>query len=187
MSQLNATTFCAFVLTAVVLYLLSFYAFIPPWAVFIAWACFFHMDGGVNRNQAYIATILHLALGAFSAWVSAIAVLNNPFSSALGEQLWAPVFIGVVIAVLSRMGTITRFCVTPAVIYGYASVFAFASTTDFFSHEQLLSVSFNNALLAVVFSFVLGASAGYLNAMLVGFFCKLRWVKPSGLGAVRSD
>jgi hypothetical protein len=187
MSQLNATTFCAFALTAVVLYLLSFFTFIPPWAVFIAWACFFHMDGGINRNQAYMATILHLAVGAFSAWLSAIAALNNPLSSALGEQLWAPVFIGVVIAVLSRMGTITRFCVTPVIIYGYASVFAFASTTGFFSHEQLLSVSFNNALLAVVLSFILGASAGYLNATLVGLLIGLRWTRSSRLGAVESD
>ncbi|MDP2247327.1 MAG: DUF1097 domain-containing protein [Nitrosomonadales bacterium] len=184
MNQLNATTFCAFALTAVVLYLLSFFTFIPPWAVFIAWACFFHMDGGLNRNQAYIATLLHLILGAFSAWISALAVLNNPFGSGLGEQLWAPVFIGIVIALLSRMGTMTRFCVTPAVIYGYASVFAFASTTGFFSQEPLLSMSFNNALLAVVFSFVLGASAGYLNAMLVGVLIRMHWI--SAIKTVRS-
>jgi hypothetical protein len=187
MSQLNATTFCAFVLTVLVIYLLGFFSFIPPWAVFIAWACFFHMDGGINRNQAYLATILHLALGAFGAWISAIAILNNPFSSVAGEQLWGPVFIGAVIAVLIRMGTITRFSVSSAIIYGYACVFAFASTTGFFTLEQLLSVSFNNALLVVVFSFLLGTSAGYLNAVLVGFLCNPRWVKPSALDAVKSN
>lgn len=175
MSQLNATTFCAFALTVIALYLLSFFPFIPPWAVFIAWACFFHMDGGANRQQAYFANILHIALGAFGGWVSAIVVLNNPFETGLAAQLWAPVFIGLVIAVLSRMGTMTRFCVTPAVIYGYASVFAFASTTGFFSLAKLLSLSFSNALIAIVFSVVIGTSAAYFNAWLVGFLSTRDW------------
>lgn len=175
MSQLNATTFCAFALTAVVVYLLGFFPFIPAWAVFIAWACFFHMDGGANRQQAYFANILHIALGAFGAWISAIVILNNPFETAFAAQLWGPVLIGIVIALLSRMGTMTRFCVTPAVIYGYASVFAFASTTGFFSLEKLLSLSFSNALIAVTFSVVLGTSAGYFNAWLVSYLSGREW------------
>lgn len=179
MTQLNATTFSAFAMTTIVLYILGFFTFIPPWAVFITWACFFHMDGGVNRNQAFIATILHMALGAFGAWISAIAILNNPFDSALGQQLWGPVFIGAIIAILARMGTISRFSVTPAIIYGYASVFAFASAAGFFTLEQLLSVSFNNALLAILFSIACGALAGYLNATLVGVLSGLKWTKPS--------
>lgn len=179
MTQLNAATFSAFALTTIVLYVLGFFTFIPPWAVFITWACFFHMNGGVNRKKAFVATITHMALGAFAAWISAIALLNNPFESALGQQLWGPVFIGVVIAILARMGTISRFSVTPAIIYGYASVFAFASTAGMFSPEHLLSVSFNNALFAILFSIVVGASAGYLNAALVGVLTGLKWTKAS--------
>lgn len=175
MSQLNATTLCAFVLTAVILYLLSFFTFIPAWAVFIAWACFFHMDGGVNRNQAYIATIIHLTIGAFAGWISAIVILNNPFNSELGQALWAPVFIGAVIAGLVRLGSVTRFSVTSAIIYGYASIFAFASTAGLFSQDQLLSMSFSNALLGVGLSFILGVSVGYLNAMLVTVLINFTW------------
>jgi len=167
MTQLNAATFSAFALTTIVLYILGFFTFIPPWAVFITWACFFHMNGGLNRNQAYMATIRHIALGATGAWISAIVLLNNPFDSTLGQQLWGPVFIGAIIAIFARMSTISLFSVTPAIIYGYASVFAFVSTTGLFASEHLLSLSFNNALLAILFSTVVGASAGYVNAALV--------------------
>lgn len=180
MSPLNATTFCAFALTTIALYILGFFPFIPAWAVFIPWACFFHMDGGVNPKQAFFANILHLSLGVFAAWLSAIALIFNPFDTAVGAQLWGPVLIGVMIAVLSRMGTLTSFCVTPAVIYGYAGTFAFLTTPGMFSIDHLLSLSFNNALITMLFSIVLGTGAAYLNAMLVGILCSLNWKRPAG-------
>lgn len=187
MTQLNATTFSSFAMTTIVLYLLGFFTFIPPWAVFITWACFFHMNGGVNRNQAFIDAIRHIALGATAAWVSAIVVLNNPFDGIVGQQLWGPVFIGAVIALLTRMGTTTLFSVTPAIIYGYASVFAFASTTGLFAQEHLLSVTFNNALLAILLSTVVGASAGYVNAALVAALVQKESTKASKMESVVSD
>src|SRR5690606_13456488 len=79
MSTANITAFCAFIMTVLAFYLLGFYTFIPPCAVFIAWACFFHMGGGTDRKQALVATISHMSLGAFSAWLSALALLHNPF------------------------------------------------------------------------------------------------------------
>lgn len=187
MTQLNAATFSAFLLTSIVLYVLGFFTFIPPWAVFITWACFFHMNGGTNRNQAFIATIRHMALGATAAWVSAIVLLYNPFDSTLGQQLWGPVFIGAVIAILARMSTIALFSVTPAIIYGYASVFAFASTAGLFSSEHLLSVSFNNALLAIIISTVVGAMAGYINAVLVATLVGRESAETSKLESVVSE
>jgi hypothetical protein len=177
MNKLNVMTFCAFAMTAVALYLLNDYPFLPPWAIFITWACFFHMDGGVNRNQAFIATITHLGLGALAAWLSAIALLNNPFTNELGTEMWGPVLIGVVIAALSRMGTMPRFCVTPAIIYGYASVFAFASMPGNFSLDILLSLSFGNAVITIVFCHFLGASAGYLNVLLIEWLSGISWLR----------
>lgn len=187
MTQLNAATFSAFALTTIVLYLLGFFTFIPPWAVFIAWACFFHMNGGANRNHAFIAVIRHMALGATAAWISAIFLLNNPADSALGQQLGGAVFIGAIIAILARMSTIALFSVTPAIIYGYASVFAFASTTGLFSPEHLLSVSFNNALLAILFSTLVGVSAGYINAALVAALVREKSTETSKMESAVSD
>jgi uncharacterized protein DUF1097 len=167
MNQVNIAAFSAFSLTVIAVYMLGFYPFIPPWAIFIAWACFFHMDGGINRKQAYFSTITHIGLGAFAAWLSILAILNNPFDGALANQLWAPILIGAVIAVLSKMGVMARFCVTPAIIYGYASIFAYTSSPGRFSLETLLSLSFQNALVAILISIILGTSAGYANSMVV--------------------
>ncbi len=173
MTQLSIATLAAFALTVIAVYFLGFYPFLPPWAVFITWACFFHMEGGVNRNQAFISTLSHMGLGALGAWLSALALLNNPFSSALASQLWGPLLIGAAIAVLFRMSTFARFCVTPAVIYGYASIFAFLNTPGLFNEDMLLSMSFSNALVAVGFCMVLGVCAGYVNAMLVHVLSKV--------------
>ncbi|MCB2428064.1 DUF1097 domain-containing protein [Methylophaga pinxianii] len=187
MTQLNAVTLSAFVLTTIVLYVLGFFTFIPPWAVFIAWACFFHMNGGINRNQAFMATIRHMALGATAAWISAIFLLNNPAESTLGQQLGGAIFIGAIIAILARMSTITLFNVTPAIIYGYASFFAFASTTGLFALEHLLSVSFNNALIAILFSSLIGVTAGYFNAIMVAVLVKQESTNSSKMESVVNE
>jgi hypothetical protein len=50
-----------------------------------------------------------------------------------------------------------------------------------------LSVSFNNALFAVLFSIVVGASAGYVNAALVGALSGLKWTKASRMKSVISE
>lgn len=167
MNQVNIAAFSAFFLTVVAVYILGFYPFIPTWAVFIAWACFFHLDGGVNRQQAYFATITHIGLGVISAWLSILAILNNPFTGELASQIWPPILIGAVIAALSKLGVMPRFSVTPAIIYGYASVFAFVSVPGRFSLDTVLSLSFQNVLVAMLVSVVLGATAGYMNAVAV--------------------
>jgi hypothetical protein len=167
LNQINIVAFSAFSLTVIAVYILGFYPFIPTWAVFIAWACFFHLDGGVNRQPAYFSTITHIGLGIISAWLSILAILNNPFTGELASQLWAPILIGAVIAMLSKMSVMTRFCVTPAIIYGYASVFAFVSAPGRFDLDTVLSLSFQNVLVAMLISVVLGATAGYVNAVVV--------------------
>jgi hypothetical protein len=169
MSPLNASAVTGAVLTVIALYILGFFPFIPAWAMFLTWACFFHMGGGIDRRQAYTATLLHIGLGIVAAWLSALAVLHNPFDSGLLQNLWAPVLIGLAIGLLLRMGAIPRIAVTPAVIYGYAGTFAFLGTTGTFGLDPLLSAGFENALIAMGFSIFLGASGGYLNAMLAGW------------------
>ena len=175
MKPINAITFSGFILTAIAIYLLSYLPFIPAWAIFITWACFFHMDGGVNKDQAFISTIRHVLLGAFASWISALAVLNNPFSGIVADQLWAPVLIASAIALLMRLSTLVQFSVTPAIIYGYASIWAFLSVPELFSQEILLSLSFKNALVAIFFSVVLGACLGYLNAVMINALCNLKY------------
>lgn len=173
MKPINAITFSGFTLTAVAVYLLGYFPFIPAWPIFITWACFFHMDGGVNKNQAFFSTIRHIGLGAFTAWLSALIVMNNPLLGDLVNQLWAPILIAAMIALLTRLSVFTSLSVTPAMIYGYASIWAFLSVPGLFSQEILLSLSFQNALVAIGFCIVLGACAGYLNAIMVAKLCNI--------------
>lgn len=174
MNKLNAATLVAVVMTALVLYVLAWTPFIPIWAVFISWACFFHMNGGEYRKQAWIAALLHIGVGIVSAWLSALLVLNNPFSHGPIAAWWAPVVIGLVIGALFRLGVLARFSITPAIIYGYAGTFAFLSVPGRFSQEMLLSLSFQNALIGTGAGLLLGISAGYLNSVVVEWLCVMR-------------
>jgi hypothetical protein len=177
MKPINAVTLSGFILTAVAVYLLGYFPFIPAWPIFITWACFFHMDGGINKNQAFYSTITHIGLGALASWVSALLVINNPFSSELASQLWAPILIAAVIAILMRLSVFTQLSVTPAMIYGYASIWAFLSVPGLFNQNILLSLSFQNAIVAIGFCIVLGTCAGYINASMVAWLCSIRIAK----------
>lgn len=172
MQPKNAIVLCACILTIIALFVLSYFSQIPVWSVFIAWACFFHIGGGENRNQAFGHILQHMVLGAVAAWLSAIALLHNPFESGLAQQLWTPVLIGIVIALLFLLARLPRFAIAPVIIYGYASVFAMASTAGLFSLENLLSFSLGNAMLAVVVATLIGACAAYINSMLVDALSK---------------
>lgn len=172
MKPINAFTLAAFILTAFVLYLLGHFPFLPAWPVFIAWACFFHIGGGENRQQAFFATISHIGLGAFASWISALLIINNPFSGQLANQLWPPILIAAIIAGLIRISMITKLNVTSAIIYGYASIWAFLSVPGLLNVDSLLSMTFQNALISIVFCTILGALAGYLNAIMINWLCK---------------
>ena len=118
------------------------------------------MEGGINKNQSFFATILHIGLGAFASWISELLVINSPFSGELANQLWAPLLIAAVIAALMRICSITQFSVTPAIIYGYAFIWQFISTLGLLNQQVLLSMSFQNAIVSIIFCVVLGACLG---------------------------
>ena len=86
----------------------------------------------------------------------------------------APVLIATVIALLSRLSVYNKFSVTPAMIYGYASIWAFLSVPGLFDQKILLSLSFQNAIVAISFCIVLGACIGYINATMVNSLCGLK-------------
>ncbi len=174
MKPINAVALSGFTLTAIGLYLLSHFPFIPAWAVFITWACFFHLDGGIDKNKAFFSTIRHIGLGALASWFSALLVLNNPLVSEWANPLWAPLLIAAVIAALMRLGAITQFSATPAIVYGYASIWAFLSVPGLFNQQTLLSLSFQNAIVTMLFCVLLGACAAYINAIMVSWLCNIK-------------
>lgn len=166
MNPFTAAALSGGLLTVIALYALGFTPQLPPWAVFIAWACFFHLGGGAGRANAYRITLTHLGAGIVAAWLSALAVLQNPFAAGVAQSLWAPVLIGIVIAGLLRLGAVARFSATPAIIYGYAATFAFLNAPGAFAMEKLTAISLENALIAMTVSMGLGVLAGLVNAWL---------------------
>ena len=173
MNKLDIATAVAVTMTILAVYALASIPFVPAWSVFLSWACFFHLDGGENRNQAYLATLQHIGTGIIAAWLSALLVLNNPFKNELTSEWWAPVVIGLIIGALSRLSVFTRFSITPAIIYGYAGTFAFLSLPGTFNNEALLSFTFDNVLISLGLGLVCGTSAGYVNAVVVGWLSSL--------------
>lgn len=167
MSKINAATFCAGLLTILVLLAMGHFPLVPLWALFIAWACFFHMGGGEAPKATFITAGVHIGVGAISAWLSALLLFANPFSGAIADQLWPALVIGGAIALLVRMSLVSWLMATPAIIYGYASVWAYLSLPGRFDLTVLQSLSFDNAVIAIVVTAFLGICMGYVNARLV--------------------
>lgn len=167
MSRINAACLSAALLTALVLFLLRDYPAMPLWAMFITWACFFHLGGDQSPGTSFRVTLTHLLVGIVSAWASAMLLFANPWAGGLLSQLWGPVIIGLVIGVLVRLSVVGLFAVTPAIIYGYASVWAFLSTSEHFSMATLQSLSLQNVVIALPVCVLMGVCMGYVNVRMV--------------------
>ncbi len=132
------------------------------WAAFIAWGCFFHCGGDTNALKN---TIVGNLFGCFMAWLSAVIILAIPGANALGLPLWAGIVVGVLVFVLCMAANIKAFSVIPATVYGFAASFAFLlQTKDMLSLSNLTSVSFNNSLVVVALSMIIGALFGFASA-----------------------
>ena len=65
---------------------------------------------------------------------------------------------------------------TPAIIYGYAAIWAFLSVPGRFDVTVLGSWGMENALIAVLVAILLGTGLGYANACLVNWLTRERGV-----------
>ena len=176
MSKINAATFSASVLTLLTLLAMSRFPAVPLWAMFLAWACFFHLGGGDQSGAAVLKVNAHMGLGAFASWLSALLLLANPFAGPWAELLWGPVVIAAAIGLLMRTSLIAWLAATPAIIYGYAAIWAFLGIPGRFDAAVLRSWSMENALLAVLVAVLLGTCLGYANACLVNWLTRERGV-----------
>lgn len=172
MTRLNAACCCAALLTTIVLLLTQGYPALPAWMLFITWACFFHLGGGEHPAAAFRTVVTHIGFGVLTAWLTALLLLASPWNEGLLHALWGPVVIGLVIGALVRLGVVGYFAVTPAIIYGYASVWAFLSTGGHFSLQALQSLSMQNVIIALPPCILIGASMGVLNARLVDWLSR---------------
>lgn len=128
------------------------------WATFIAWACFYHCGG---KEAGLRNTVLCNIAGAVLAWIALLIVTRTGLADSIGLALWAGIVVGATVAVLVLLANVPMFATIPAMVYGYASVAAYALLTGKFA--ELTAASFENALVTVVVSMVAGAVLGYIS------------------------
>jgi hypothetical protein len=136
------------------------------WAVFIAWACFFATGGDGSALQN---TIVCSILGAILAWIALLIILGIPLAGALTLPIWAGIVIGVTVLIMCLLAQIGMFSTLPASVLGYASVASYAlQTPDALSMSALTSIGFNNALIVIGVSLIIGAILGMISGKIGG-------------------
>lgn len=140
--------------------------FIIIWTVFVGWATFFAVGGD---NAALKKAIIHNVFGVICAWVAALIILGIPLGDTIGLSIWAAIVVGVTVLAMCLAAHIKALSTIPASVFGYASTFAYLlQTPDALSTAALTGVNFNNALLVIAVSLIVGAIFGLLSGKLGG-------------------
>jgi len=143
--------------------------FVLVWAGFVAWGCFFHTGGD---DKALTKTIAGNIYGIVIAWIALLIIVNVPVAS-LGT-VWPAIVVGVTVFLLVIVASIEPLSVVPANVYGYASTVAYSlhQATDAEAGTgplaNLASGSFQNPLVLLIVSMVIGALFGFISAKLAG-------------------
>jgi ABC-type Co2+ transport system permease subunit len=134
------------------------------WAATIAWAAYFALGGD---DAALKNTIICGIFGVFMAWLAAIAITNTGMTDALGLPIWASIVVTATVLVMCLAAYIPTFATIPASVLGYSAAFAYLlQTPDKLSKDVLYSISFDNPLILISVSFIVGTYFGLGSAKL---------------------
>jgi len=125
------------------------------WAIFIAWASYFHNGADISALKN---TIVCGIFGAVLAGAAFILIGALP----LGDVLTAPVWVGVTVFVLVMGATLPMFSVIPSAVYGYAATAAYAIHVG----GSPTAMDFSNPVLVISLSLIVGAAFGCASARL---------------------
>ena len=135
--------------------------FVLIWAIFIAWAAFAALGAD---NGAFKSTVICGVFGVVVGWVGAYLFLALPFAEMLGVPLWAAIVVAVTAFIVVFAANIAVLGAVPASVLAYAATFAYLLQTEGkMSLTTLQTVSFDNPLLIISLSVVLGAVFGKLS------------------------
>ena len=131
------------------------------WALFIAWACFFHCGGDLSALKK---SIINNVFGAIIGWIGALLIVEVPVLTLVPR---ASIIVAVTVIVLVFAAHIEALSVIPGGFYGYASVFAYLLLkADALTPAALLTPNMNNGLIAVVVAMISGNVFGIASARL---------------------
>lgn len=135
--------------------------FVLIWAIFIAWAAFAALGAD---NTAFKSTVICGLFGVFIGWIGAYGFLAIPLGETLGVPLWAAIVVAVTAFAVVFASNLAIFGAVPASVLAYAATFAYLLQTEGkMSLATLTSTSFENPLLIISLSVILGAVFGKLS------------------------
>ena len=143
--------------------------FVLVWAGFIAWGSFFHSGGDA---KALVKTICGNVFGIVIGWIALLIIFKAGVAD-MGPGAIASV-VGVTVFLIVIVASIEPLSAVPANVYGYASIVAYAlpsgrATPDVPGTgplQNLTAASFENPVVILIVSMVIGALAGYLSGQL---------------------
>ena len=136
------------------------------WAIFIAWAAFAALGAD---NAALKSTIVCGIFGVVIGWIGAFIILKFPLGEVLGGPLWAAIVVAITAFSVVFASNLSIFGAVPASVLAYAATFAYLLQTEGrMSLETLMSTSFDNPLLIISLSVILGGVFGKLSTVAAG-------------------
>ena len=131
------------------------------WAVFLAWASFFHCGGDANALKN---SIVNNIFGCFCGWVAALLIVTIPSPSLVPR---AAIVVCVTVILLVLAANLKALSAIPAGFYGYAATFAFLLLTkDALTVPAMTDLSLKNGFIAVAVAMVVGNLFGIASAKL---------------------
>ena len=148
-------------------------SFLLVWAGFIAWGCFFHTGGD---DKALVKTIVGNIYGIILAWIALLVIVNVQVSIPIPGPIWSALVVGVTVFAVVIVAAWEPLSVVPANVYGYAATFAYAlsvpSPTGTGPMNNLQTVGFENPLVILIVSMVIGALLGGLSQWIAARLTK---------------
>lgn len=141
------------------------------WAIFIAWASYFHngADTAALKN-----TIVCGIFGSVMAGIAFALITKVGLGEGTPLAINAAVWVGLAVFVLVMGATIPAFSVIPSAVYGFAATAAYAihAGEDLSAAGNTLAMDFSNPVLVISLSIIVGAIfgmvSGKVSAMISG-------------------
>ena len=132
------------------------------WALFVAYASFFHCGGDANALKT---SAINNVFGAFMAWIAAMVLVKVPVPG-LGNG-WPAIVVCVTAAILVLAAHVKSLSAIPAGFYGYASTFAYLlMAKDALTPDALTKLNMQNGFIGVSVAMIVGNIFGFLTGKL---------------------
>jgi hypothetical protein len=134
------------------------------WAATISWAAYFALGG---NDEAAKNTAICSVFGVVMAWYAAVQLTNIPSDATLGFPLMAGIAVCISVVVSCLAANLPVLACIPATVLGYSATFAYLlQTPGMLTPDVLLGVAWENPLLVISFSLLVGVGLGIASGKL---------------------